>query len=175
MHTPKGFTLLELLITIAVLSIITSIAAPALRNLLLEVKAQTLYREIFTLIQYTRSTAATHTQTTILCPSLDQENCINDWSAPLIIFIDDNNNKQRDTEEEIKRHSQLFAHNAKFVWRAFGSSRYIRFIADGSTEHQSGNFSLCLNNGLHIQQIKLYKTGRARKSRKDEIKKEYCN
>ena len=172
MYTSKGFTLYELLATISIILILTSTAVPALQQLYLSIRAQNLYREIFVLIQYTRSTAAFHSTSVILCPSQNEEHCSSNWQHPLIIFIDGNNNKKRDSNEAIERHADLLNPGEKFVWRAFGSSRYIRFIADGSTEYQSGNFSVCLSN-TSIEQIKLYKTGRARKALPSEIKEEY--
>ncbi|OUS38228.1 hypothetical protein A9R00_10695 [Oleispira antarctica] len=58
-------------------------------------------KRIFSAIQEARTIAVTNNQHAVLCPSSDGHKCIKDWQLPLIMFIDANNNKQRDINENI--------------------------------------------------------------------------
>jgi len=172
-----AFTLIELLTTLSILAIILSISIPSLSQSISASRVNSLYRHIFTLIQYTRSTAVTLQQDVIFCPTEDEQNCINNWSKPLIIFIDKNRNKVKDNDETIHKKINLLNPGEKFRWTAFGTSKYIRYISDGSTEYQNGNFTICLKKmkKWYTRQIKIYKSGRARRSHKKEIDSKYCH
>jgi len=174
--TVKGFTLYELLITMAIVVIITSIGIPNFSSLIKSSRSDNLYHNIFTLIQYTRSKAAFFASDVILCPTENKKSCHKNWSYPLMIFIDKNGNKERDQQETIDKMVTLLRKDEKVIWKAFGSTRYIRFVSDGSTEYQSGNLTICpANNDVkYIQKIILYKSGRARKANNQEIKPEVC-
>jgi type IV fimbrial biogenesis protein FimT len=175
-QSESGFTLVELLFVLAISSILYSVAIPSFQSLIASTQRYTLNQKLFTLIQYTRSKAAFQAQNVILCPSKDQENCINDWQQPLIIFTDMNNNKRRDEEEVIDRIENIALQDYHIRWRASGSSRYLRYISDGSTSYQNGTFTLCptIKNVEHIQKIIVYFSGRARAGGKHEIKKKDC-
>jgi type IV fimbrial biogenesis protein FimT len=174
--TQRGFTLLELLYVLAITSILYSVAIPSFQSLIASTRRYTLNQQLFTLIQYTRSKAAFQARNVILCPSKNQEDCINDWQQPLMIFTDMNNNKTRDEEEIIDRIEKIALQNYRIRWRASGSSRYLRYISDGSTSYQNGTFTLCptINNVEHIQKIIVYLSGRARQGRNNEIKLADC-
>jgi type IV fimbrial biogenesis protein FimT len=58
-------------------------------------------KRLLSAIQEARTIAVTNNQHAVLCPSLDGHKCIKDWQLPLIMFIDTNNNKQRDINENI--------------------------------------------------------------------------
>ena len=171
-----GFTLLELLYVLAITSILYSVATPSFQSLIASTQRYTLNQQLFTLIQYTRSKAAFQAQNVILCPSKDQKNCINDWQQPLMIFADKNNNKRRDDEESIDKIENITQKNYRIRWRASGTSRYLRYVSDGSTSYQNGTFTLCptINNIEHIQKIIVYLSGRARQGTKSEIALSDC-
>jgi len=175
-HTKNGFTLIELMSVLAITSILYSVAIPSFQSLIASHQLYTLNQRLFTLIQYTRSKAAFQAKNTILCPSEDQENCVNDWQLPLMIFIDLNNNKKRDEEEVIDRIKAIAQANYRIQWRASGSSRYLRYVSDGSTVYQNGTFTLCptVNDIRYIQKIIIFRSGRARQGRKHEIKLTDC-
>lgn len=83
----RGLTLIELLVTIAVLAIMATIGVPSFqaftaRN---EVAAEVL--RITTALSLARNTAITRRTTITVCPSTDRATCNNsDWSLPLVII-----------------------------------------------------------------------------------------
>jgi type IV fimbrial biogenesis protein FimT len=175
--TKNGFTLLELLSVLAITSILCSVAAPSFQAFITSAQRYTVNQKLFTLIQYTRSQAAFQAKNVILCPSLNQKDCINDWQQPLMIFADINNNRRRDKEEVIDRIENIALQNYRIRWRASGTSRYLRYVSNGTTLSQNGTFTLCptINNVEHIQKIIVYLSGRARQGVRREIKASDCN
>ncbi|EGG95514.1 Type IV fimbrial biogenesis protein FimT [gamma proteobacterium IMCC1989] len=174
--TQRGFTLLELLCTLTIISILHSVAIPSFQSIIASTQRDALKQKLFTLIQYTRSKAAFQATTVILCPSTNQIDCINDWQQPLMIFSDTNDNKRRDNAEIIDRIEDIAQKNYQIRWRASGTSRYLRYVSDGSTVYQNGTFTLCptIDNIKYISKLIIYRSGRARLGRKHEIKKTDC-
>lgn len=177
MKKTLGLTLPELLCAVSIISILSTVAAPYLSELHQQSRSNHLYQHIFTLIQYIRSQSAFLYEDIILCPTVDELNCINDWQQPLMVFIDNNKNRRRDYNEAIDRKIDLLKEGEKFIWKASGTSRYMRFHTNGLTSSQNGSFTICpkISNVTNIRKIVLFYTGRARRAEKEEIKSSDCD
>lgn len=176
MKNTNGFTLLELLLTILILSIIVTIGIPSLSSLIESSRSQNIYNNLFTLIQYTRSRAAFLHEDVILCPSENTNTCINNWQKPIIIFVDKNKNRKRDEKELIDRVANLLKDQETITWRASATSRYLRYTSTGETGNQNGTFTICNKNKNmeYTKKIIIYRSGRARKGLTKEIKSNDC-
>ncbi|MFU9046708.1 GspH/FimT family pseudopilin [Acinetobacter tibetensis] len=88
MKTIKGFTLVELMVTIAVLAIIATLAAPNLSQTLKNTKVKTSSGDIFNFLQQARTEAVRLGKTVTICGSSDGTNCLTanktNWSTGLI-------------------------------------------------------------------------------------------
>lgn len=93
MNRQKGFTLIELMITVAVLAIVLSIAAPSFSNILLNNRINTTAHELQAAMQIARSEAVMRKSTVTLCranAALDSCADGTDWSQGwLLIFGDE--------------------------------------------------------------------------------------
>ena len=69
MGKSQGFTLIELMVTIAVLAIIAAMAAPSFRTMQINQKLKLSVMEMKTGIQQGRSRAILTRSTTVICPS----------------------------------------------------------------------------------------------------------
>ena len=98
----EGFTFLELIITIAIIAILTGIAIPSFQTLISSTRIYSQSKKLFNTLMMTRSRAITSGYRTILCPTIDGEQCNNDnkWHHRLIIFEDRNSNGKRDVKNE---------------------------------------------------------------------------
>jgi type IV fimbrial biogenesis protein FimT len=171
-----GFTLLSLLTALAVSGVLLSSGIPAISHTYFNLQANSSYEELFTLIQFTRLQAVSYHSQVLLCPTIDNINCINDWSQRLMIFVDTNDDEIHNATEELLRIKTKLNKDETIKWNASGSRRYLRFKADGSTGNQNGRLSYCLikNEELYAKQIIMTMAGRARRGSQEKAI-EKCN
>lgn len=87
MHINRGFTLIELMVTIAVLAIVIAIAAPSFTSVIQSNRTTALHHEILGALQLARSEAVKRRSDVIVCRSEDMEDCSNgaDWTVGWIV------------------------------------------------------------------------------------------
>jgi len=73
--TAPGFTLLELMVTVAVLAIITALALPSFTNLISSSRLTSSANEMVALLQSARTAAISNRASSVVCPSTDGVNC----------------------------------------------------------------------------------------------------
>lgn len=96
----RGFTLLELLITIAILAILVTLSFSGNTDLNDRARAESFMLELKRHITFARAKATTSDEIVILCPvdptklsAKENLTCLNDWKSNQVIsFIDKNNN-----------------------------------------------------------------------------------
>ena len=128
LNRTKGFTLLELMITVAIVGILLTTVVPNARGILIRNRIVAEVNYISSLVQFTRHTAIDEQAITVMCPSSDFSNCANDWTLPKIVFVDEDNNGIRGEEEELLVGSEA-SHQTHVVR---GPNNPIRFSGNGS-------------------------------------------
>lgn len=145
----QGFTLHELLVSMAIFATIVSLSLPSIKNNIDRNRVYQATTDIYRLLIYTRSQAINLNKVTTLCASSDKRNCekTRDWSGlSLMIFIDLNNNGIRDDKDRILQIHQAENLDGFIHYRAFQNKSYIQWLPTGATNYQSGNITYCLNN-----------------------------
>lgn len=159
-----GFTLLELLITLALITILIILSIPLL-NSLQKSRADSAMHFLMREIQQARSTALSHGKTITLCGSNDDISCVKNWQdgMNLQVFIDNNKNRKRDEEELLIRSSTL--PDGIYQWRGAGRN-YLRFRRDGSVR-EMGTFTYCppSKDASLARQLTINRPGRSYYSR----------
>lgn len=165
MKKESGFTMIELLITLAIAGLVMGIAIPSMQTF---VKNERLTTQINTLVShlaYARSLAVTRRQQVILCASDNTTSCSNsgNWGAGWILFIDGDNDSSFTAGEEILRVKQALA-GANTLVSSTGDS--IIYDNRGFSPNSNGTFSLCDDRGAsdpyYVKSITISNTGRVR-------------
>lgn len=86
----NGFTLIELVVTVAVLSIVIGMAVPGFNAMIKRSQSQTLGRDILEALNYARSEAVKRGARVTICPSTDGLKCLNatNWAKGWMVFVD---------------------------------------------------------------------------------------
>lgn len=101
-----GVTIVELMITLVVLSVLLSVAVPAFNNTIKENRLVSAQSRLISFFTFARSVALTRAADVAICPSEDAETCDNDWSEGWIVFIDADLDGDRGPSEELLRVQQ---------------------------------------------------------------------
>lgn len=150
-HTPvftvcRGLTLLELMVTITVLSITVSAGVPTLAGLVTSSRVSNEINQLNGSLRYALSEAITRNQVVVACPSPDGKRCVRsqDWEQGWLIFIDTNNDRALDPDDTVKRVFSAMPAGITATYRAFGpTGQYIPFYPiDGM--RTNGTFSFCV-------------------------------
>lgn len=167
----RGFTLMELILTVALLAILAQLSLPAMdfnqRN-----EADRVFMQLSALLTSARAhSIATHS-VTVICPSVSGSDCDSNWSAGAIAFTDSDNNRQRSFDEALIElidwtaggHRQSSPLRGTLHWRAFGNRQSIRIDELGQLSDQNGNFTWCTadQSGHRAHQMVINSAGRIR-------------
>lgn len=100
MKRHDGFTLIELMVTIAVAVVILTLAVPGFRSIIQNNRAATQANDLVTALGLARSEAIKRSLTVSLCPSSDQATCTGGtaWEGGWIVFLDRNGNGSRNPD-----------------------------------------------------------------------------
>ncbi len=158
----KGFTLIELMASAAILTILLTVGMPSLGNLLDNYHAKTTLSVLQNTLQQARSLALSNSQYTLVCPMTDNE-CVADWNQPLSIFTDLNNNKTLDDGDIF--HLRVGNENTHGFWQKKRiSQNYIKFTPQGHAFSSATTFLYCPHSGKqnHAKQLVINFQGRIR-------------
>ncbi|WP_338065414.1 GspH/FimT family pseudopilin [Thiospirillum jenense] len=103
-----GFTLIEMIITVAIAAILMSIAVPSFQQMMQQNRTAAVTNQLLGTFRMARSEAVTRGKTVTVCKSANvtatNPTCTTDgnWETGWLIFVDDNNNGSVDTGELIK-------------------------------------------------------------------------
>ena len=103
----RGFTLYELLVTLALAGLLVSLAVPAFSAMLARGRQAVEINALFHAIHLARKESVVHRHVVSLCPSADGQNCLGgtDWSAGWIVF----HNPDADSPPEVDAGEAIIA------------------------------------------------------------------
>ncbi|WP_230410245.1 GspH/FimT family pseudopilin [Undibacterium rugosum] len=165
----RGFSLVELLVAIAIAAILMALAAPSFSSFIDNQRLQTATLEFYAGVNLARAEAIKRGAQVSMVATDGS-----DWKSGWTIFVDDNGNLKADSNEKI-----IFTHDAlssKFtVTSAFtdSSSAYISYTGNGRSrtkasvqQPQAGTVSFIYNSVT--RRVKLNFLGRARTCNPDK-------
>jgi len=84
----QGFTIMELMVSVAILGIITAIAMPSLSEFRIKMRVDNEIAQLQRMVLTARNTAVNLGQNVTLCPLNGSNICINNWEGELSVFVD---------------------------------------------------------------------------------------
>jgi type IV fimbrial biogenesis protein FimT len=161
MDKQSGFTLNELFITVALISIVTVIGVPSMSNFVNNDRLTTQINSLVGHLALARSQAITLQTPVTVCASSNQQSCSSaDWSTGWVVFVDADASGDFSLGDELLR-----AHEALEGTSQLSASLGARVVFDdrGFSPTTAGSFSLCDERGVeYLKSISISQTGRVR-------------
>lgn len=165
-----GFTLIELMVTIAIAAILLGIAIPNFSEVIANNRMTAVTNEAVTALNFARSEAVKRGVRITICKSSNASSCAasGTWSQGWIIFTDQNNNAayNSSTETLLKVH-ETFQGQISMTGNT-NVANYISFIGSGQSQLttnalQAGTIKICdARTGNFGKNLVLISTGRLR-------------
>lgn len=135
-----GVTLIEQIMVLAILAVLTSIAAPPLSRLLSRNQLQVAQTDFIAALQHTRGTAVTTGRRTLFCPNRDGLRCSEEarWDGGWLIGHDADRDNQPDNGPLRTGHGY-----DKISIVGDSGRRLIRFQGDGSAGGTTNTWRFC--------------------------------
>ncbi|MDM7859747.1 GspH/FimT family pseudopilin [Alteromonas sp. ASW11-36] len=99
MRCQNGVTLLEMMITVAIVAIVLTTVAPSIQSILVQNRIIGEINELSGIIQFARHSAIDEQTNTVVCPTEDYTNCTNNWDNAKMVFMDLDANGMRGANE----------------------------------------------------------------------------
>ncbi len=140
----KGFTLIELMMTIAIGAIILTLGIPSFMETIRSNRLTTRTNELLTSLNLARSEAIKRSTRITACKSSNGNSCVTtnaiDWSSGWLVFVDQNNNGEYDSASELLLKTQTNqVSNISMVGNG-SVANYISYIATGQSRQVNGAF-----------------------------------
>lgn len=161
----KGFTLIELMVTIAILAILTVMAVPKFSDAIKRHEKNAMVHEIRLMLLSARSMAFTNKNFVIVCPTVDNVNCTKNSPNKLISFMDKNQNKKYDQNDEMISSINIQLKHGYLKFGFGGRKSYMRFSPNnGKPIGSQGNITYCdkENKATHHKSVIMSEHGVAR-------------
>lgn len=147
MNQPRGWTLIELAIVLAVASLLLGITAPALNRGLEAARASDARAELEISLLAASSHAAISGVRGVLCPSADGQACVDspDWSGGWLVFLDSNASREFEGGERLLKVQPALKGRVRLHTTA-GRTRIV-FQGNGGNAGSNATFTLCDGRG----------------------------
>lgn len=160
----KGLTLVELLVTLALVALVTAWAVPAMDRWWQGVRVRAVSNHFIGMLEVMRYRSLHMHRPVTICGSPDGIVCGRDDGRRVIMFLDADANGRVGAGEVVLGHD-AFAGDSEFrlVWRSFQNKPYLRWAA-GRTDSMNGTFTVCnsARRDEWLRQIVVNRTGRTR-------------
>lgn len=160
MDATHGITIIELMISLAIVAVLSAISAPTFTIIIQDNRLVTQVNELVTALSFARSEAIKRNNTVTTCRSNNGKDCVGAWTNGWIVFIDNDFDGIVDVGETILLiHGPVMSGNTV----TFNRSRVI-YNGNGTAKGGSnGTFTFCDKRGkFSARGVIVSNTGRPR-------------
>ncbi len=141
---PRGLTILELLVTLAIAGLMLSLALPSFEGLIARQRSVAAANAIIGTVALARTVAITQRAPAVFCPNAGGRcGARGDWADGGLVFVDRNRNAQLDADEAVLGALPALRSGETLEWRSFRNRSYLSFLPTGITPWQNGHFLYC--------------------------------
>ena len=162
----SGFTALELLVTMAIATILLATGVPAIKSYGWNLRMRTTMDMLQTDMNLARGQAINHNTQTVICPAIDNSDCSDQsaWQHGWIVFTDMNADQKKQDGEPLLKHTGPVEFLNIQSSRARSS---VRFFPNGSAPGSNVSIHFCDKRGAeYAGKIVVSNTGRIRQEPK---------
>ncbi|MGM0769460.1 MAG: GspH/FimT family pseudopilin [Pseudomonadota bacterium] len=159
----RGVTLIELLIALTILSIVSGLTITSWTAFVERNKHRNIIQTYHQTFAYARWMAASSRNLVTVCPLDEDSTCVDDWSLPVSVFPDTDNDKSPDGDQVWRRvdpPEEPYSVKSRTAKRG-----YLQFNPRGMVHGGSGGLVLCPDQaspGRKITYMAVNKGGRFR-------------
>lgn len=164
--TAKGFTLLELMVTLVVLAIALGIGFPSLAAAIERTRITNTYHLLTASLMAARTAAITRAEPITVYPSRDGRHCRDDqvWEGGWIIFADPLRTGEPADAAAVMR--SIDALDGHFAVRSTSGRQRVRYLPSGRAYGSNLSLRLCVRDEARlIGKVVVNNSGRARSLR----------
>jgi prepilin-type N-terminal cleavage/methylation domain-containing protein len=137
-----GLSLIELLVSLAIIALLSSFTAPGIKQLLHRRSQQIALETLFHLSVYSRNEAIKFNDYFTVCPTVDKQRCNGQWNKTVMVFRDSNKNETIDSDEKLAKLLSLPPSTPCIDWRS-AAENYLQFRPSGASNGSAGHFRFC--------------------------------
>ena len=170
MRRYRGFTLLELMVTVSVASILLSVAVPAFRDAIMDSRLVRDSNQFVASINLARSSAVRFQRTATICASSNYSAAVptcsasTDWSQGWIVWVDKDRDKATDAGEILSVQEPINTSNTF----AASTAKWFSYDARGFGLSPADSLALCDSRSDETGRIiRVNNVGRTNVSRED--------
>jgi type IV fimbrial biogenesis protein FimT len=143
----RGITLIEMMMTLAVIAILLAAAVPAFGGLIKSTQAQSSRSALVTALNTARIFAVSKTANVVVCPSTDEQYCghTTEWQHGWLIFVDADRDGARGDDEDLLNVAQAQPTGVAILSTA-GRVR-VTYRPDGSSAGSNVSMTVCDQRG----------------------------
>ena len=136
----RGFTLVEILVVIAIIAILTSVAAPSFNNVIKSNRMTSAVNSFLADMRFARSEAMRRGGNVVLCrsdsPEASPPTCAtttgtNGWASGWVVYVDQNNNGAIETAEVLRVQGPITTIDSIMQTSSGGARNSLAFTATG--------------------------------------------
>ena len=149
MAQQNGFSLVQLIMVLAMIAILTSVAAPNFYRFYAQHKATAGINDLLSQLRYARAQALGNGRHVSICAIGANNQCGSDWSKGLLLFYDDNADGKMASSADLIRAFPRNDKKASLTLNAGLKANYINYTPKGTStrKYSQGNLVYCTRVG----------------------------